>query len=265
MSPITWRVRAARRTAETFRWSRQFGPARTRVVEVRSDRVPVLMCCWKRLHRLEKTIELLAEQTAPVALHLWANRADPSLERIVQAAPIPVSLTVSSRNVGSFGRFYLARDLTQHGAHHPVIVIDDDQEFAPNMVELMLADYQPKTISAWWAFRFDDQLERLRVEPGEPADQIGPGGMVCDADLFHDPGFWACPRRYWFADDIWISYYAGSLGWSIRRGRAEFEMFNDEHDLFRTLGSTKQQMIRKLWAYRWSAPASAVAANESPS
>ena len=197
------------------------------------------------------TLELLAAQIAPVALHLWLNDASArrEVDELLVGAPLSVSVTVSSRNVGGFGRFYLARDLARDG-HQQVVFIDDDQKFGSDTIERLLADHRPETVCGWWAFRFQG-VDRVRVEPGEDAEYIGTGGMITDTRLFADPLMFACPRRYWFVEDFWLSYVAARKGWQLFRGSAEFDLLNDSHDLFLTLGNTKEKMLRHLVRHGW--------------
>ena len=259
---LTWRLHfwriSIRRLSSLIGWSRTDGPPRTSNPPDRNDpaAMPVVMCCWRRLHRLKRTIELLASQTAPVSLHVWLNdgSAESYVTEILRDAPFHTSLTVSRRNIGGFGRFYRARELARDG-HRSVVFIDDDQEFGPDTIQRLVDDHKPSTMSGWWAFRFGpgDRDERTRVEPGASADYVGTCGMVADTAVFLDPRLFACPRRYWFVEDIWLSYVATHLlRWKLFRSNAEFDSLNDEHDLFRTLGETKSHLVRHLAKQGWS-------------
>ena len=93
------------------------------------------MCTWRRLARLERTLELLAAQTVPVELYVWNNnwREQARVNEAARTAPIPTHVVHSRRNIGGFGRFYLARELAS--AAGQVVFIDDDQEFSPVVIE----------------------------------------------------------------------------------------------------------------------------------
>jgi GT2 family glycosyltransferase len=220
-------------------------------------RVPVIMCTWKRVDRLARTLELLAEQDTPTSLHVWNNnrreraRVDATLAR----SPIPARSVHCSRNIGCFGRFYLARELAAD--HDAVIFIDDDQEFGGSLVADQVASFEPESLAGWWAFTYRagarSHGERERVEePLEPADYIGVGGMVADARIFTDPAVYRCPRRFWFVDDMWLSYFAGHIrGWPLRRSRAQLSFAPDWNDLDLTLGVTKIRMFRYLKRRGW--------------
>jgi hypothetical protein len=232
---------------------------------VERERVPVIMCTWKRVDRLPRTLELLAEQDIPVALYVWNNnrREASRLDALLARSPIPAQLVHSRRNIGSFGRFYLARELDD--AHDVLLFIDDDQEFDRTMTTDQLASYQPESLASWWAFTYlpgaRSYAERRRVDtPLAPADYIGVGGLVADARIFRDPALFRCPRRYWFIDDIWLPFYAGHVrGWALRRSRAEFRFHSDEKNIHETLWPAKARMFRYLKRSGWNVPRREVA------
>ena len=91
--------------------------------------MPVVMCTWQRIERLPRTLELLAAQDVPVVLYICNNnrREADRLDALLAQSPVPVQSVHSSRNVGSFARFYLARDLAER--HDTILFIDDDQDF----------------------------------------------------------------------------------------------------------------------------------------
>ncbi len=221
-------------------------------------RVPVVMCTWNRVSRLPHTLELLAEQDVPASLFVWNNnrRERERVDDVIAASPIPAHVVHCRRNIGSFARFYVARSLAQ--VRDAVVFIDDDLEFGPSMVAEQLASFAPKTLTGWWAFRYRPGArtygERDRVDtPFEPAEYVGVGGLVADASIFTEPRLFECPRRYWFVDDMWLSYYAGHVkGWQLRRSRAEYEFASDYHDLDLTLGPTKTRMLRYLKRRGWA-------------
>jgi glycosyltransferase involved in cell wall biosynthesis len=227
---------------------------------IERDRVPVIMCTWKRIQRLARTLELLAEQDTPATLYVWNNnrRDAQELDALLTRSPIPVESVHCSRNIGPFGRFYLARELAS--IHDAVLFIDDDQVFGPSMVADQLASYERASIAGWWAFTYRPNARtyaaRDRVaSPLEHSDYVGVGGAVADAVIFTDPGLFRCPRRYWYVDDIWLSFYATHVRrWRLRRSLAEFEFDANEHDIDATLSPIKRRMFRYLKRQGWSVP-----------
>lgn len=224
---------------------------------IERGRVPVVMCTWKRIYRLPRTLELLAEQQMPATLYVWNNNAREAeqVDSILAHSPIPAQSVHCTRNIGCFGRFYFARDLAR--AHDAVLFVDDDQDFGPTMVADQLASFRPRSLAGWWAFTYRrgarSHGERDRVGTLlQRADYVGVGGMIADAAIFGDPGLFGCPRRYWFVDDMWLSYYAGHVrGWPLRRSLADFRFAPDGLDLDLTLGVTKIRMFRYLKRRGW--------------
>jgi hypothetical protein len=220
-------------------------------------RVPIVMCTWKRIDRLPRTLEMLAEQETPATLYVWNNNSRESerVDTLLAESPVPAQVVHSSRNIGSFGRFYLARELAS--AYHALLFIDDDQDFGPSMVTDQLSSFEPASLAGWWAFTYlptaRSHGERTRVEtPLAAAEYVGVGGMVADAQIFSDPALFRCPRRYWFVDDMWLSFFASQIrGWQLRRSLAEFWFVPDGQDLDLTLGVTKIRMFRYLKRRGW--------------
>jgi hypothetical protein len=225
---------------------------------IEPHRTPVIMCAWKRIHRLERTLEMLADQEAPATLYVWNNnrREAKRVDSVLARSPIPAQSFHCNRNIGSFGRFYVAHDLADR--HDAVLFIDDDQEFGRSMVADQLASFAPRTLAGWWAFTYRpgarSYAERDRVQgPLDRADYVGVGGMVADATVFRDPALFRCPRRYWFVDDMWLSFFASEVhGWDLRRSLGDFEFAPDGQDLDLTLTVIKIRMFRYLKRRGWT-------------
>jgi hypothetical protein len=71
--------------------------------------------------------------------------------------------------------------------------------------------------------------------------------MIADSSIFRDSRLFSCPRRFWFVEDLWLSYVASHLlKWELFRSEAEFVSHNDAHDLFSSLGKVKTRLLRYL-------------------
>jgi len=225
---------------------------------IRRERVPVIMSTWKRIERLPRTLEMLAQQSTPVTLYVWNNnrRQAKQVDASLKRSHIPAQSIHCSRNIGGFGRFYLARDLAD--PHDAVLFIDDDEDFGQSMVADQLESFAPQSLAGWWAFTYRPGArsygERDRVHtPLERADTVGTGGMIADASIFTDRGLFRCPRRYWFCNDLWLSYYASHVrGWRLRRSFADFKFESDGLDIDLTLGTKKLRAFRYLKRRGWS-------------
>jgi len=267
--PSTWVVRSVWRQCENAArvtgWSRAGGPrthpGATAPAGAPSGRsVPVVVCTWQRIDRLGRTLDLLRAQThLDVELHVWNNnwRRRSIVDSIVsETTGLRVEVTHSRRNIGGFGRYYLARRLA---SRHPfVIFIDDDQTFSKTMVEDFMSEARVGTISSYWAFRFrsaEDYWNQLPAEPGSRVHYCGTGGMVVDTRIFREPGLFRCPRRFWFVEDLWLSFYASHvLSWELFKSGVTLSMDNDGHDQFLFLRRKKSELMRYLVRAGWELP-----------
>lgn len=257
--------RRLRNAADVLGLDRKAGPsAETRIFgtgDAQAD-VAIVICVWRRPERLAQTVELLARQRdVSIELHVWNNNraASADVDAVLERAPFPATVTHSARNVGGFGRFYLSRTLA---ATYPFVVfIDDDVTFPETMARDFAAESVPGQISSFWAFRFvdaDDFFARAAVQPGERVDYCGTGGTVVDTSVFLEPGLFLCPRRYWFVEDLWLSYYANRiLGWDLRKSSVELQLdAEDGYDQYVHLKRRKSRFLRQLVRDGWSVSAS---------
>lgn len=192
------------------------------------DHVPIAMCLYNRPDRLATMLRLIAAQqnTPGVDVYLWNNnrRDHAHYESIVRGAGLggslrSVSLVKSPFNLGAIARFYWVRKLAAAGYRGPAIIVDDDEDIDDGFVAACLSAYRPDTLAAWWAFQnFGSYWDRRPAEPGERVDHIGPGGMVCSAEIFLDDEFFtALPERFWLLDDLWLTYFARTRGLTLAK------------------------------------------------
>jgi hypothetical protein len=221
------------------------------------DHVPVAMCLYNRPERLEPMLRSLAAQTgvAGVDVYLWNNarRDEEHYENVVRSVPIEgalrsVQLVRSPFNLGSIARFYHIRALAQRGYRGPAVIVDDDEDIADDFLADCLAAYRPDAVTAWWAFQTGDSYwDRRPAEPGERVDHIGPGGMVCSAELFLDDAFFTdLPERYWLLDDLWLTYYAKRRGLTLAKLDVEIDFVLPETNQHH-LNPLKDEFFRYLY------------------
>jgi hypothetical protein len=235
-------------------------------VRVGTD-LPVVLSVWNRLERLQHTLEQLAAQEIAVQVLIWNNSCERSLvDTAAASAGVPVAVHHSPRNIGGFGRFYLAREVAEAG-HPSVVFVDDDQDFGPTTIADLVSYHYPRSLSGWWAFRFlgDNYGERVPASSGEPAHYVGTGGMISDTTVFRTRHLFDCPRRFWFVEDLWLCYVAQQhFGYDLRKSPAEFEFADDGRDLHLSLGRTKWTFLRYLVRHGWD-PAQCAAPLDSAS
>jgi hypothetical protein len=172
---------------------------------------------------------------------------------VAEVPSLDVDVVHSARNVGGFGRFYYARRIA---SEHPfVIFLDDDQAPGPEVIATLVREFRPRTAVSTWGYRFRGRhrySERYPARPGERVKYCGTRGMICDTLAFLHPSVFACPKRYWFVEDLWLSYVLDDrLGWSMYKSAAEIETDADEHDQYRFLGPTKDRFHRHLVRRGW--------------
>jgi hypothetical protein len=216
-----------------------------------------VLCVWRRPDRLATTLSSLrAQEDTSVKLWIWNN--NPALrvfvDRTVAAvSDLEIDVVHSTRNVGGFGRFYVARRLAEE---HPFVVfLDDDQVPAGDFLRSLVEEFTPRTIYGAWAFRFLGRKrywDRVRAAPGERVKFCGNGGMICDTHIFLEPELYRCPRRFWFVEDLWLSYYADHvMSWQLFKSAAAIEKEPDDQGQFENLGATKDLMFRYLVRQGW--------------
>jgi hypothetical protein len=234
---------------------------RTRLPTLAEDRVPVIFCTWRRLERLPHTLAMLAAQDTPVQALIWNNNPDQAtVDEAVARAEIPVVVHHNPRNIGGFGRFYLAREAGEQG-HDRVVFIDDDQDFKRETVSNLLAHHCPHSLSGWWAFRLPDCdfWNHEEIAPGEIASYVGTGGMVADTAVFRDARLFGCPRRFYFVEDLWLCYFANHIfGYKLFKTLAQFELIADDRDQFPSLAWVKERLMRWLVRQGWEPPGARV-------
>ena len=214
------------------------------------------MCTWRRPEYFRQTLQCLQIQRGVrIELHVWNNNPEIAdrLEQDAATSPIAVTFRHSDSNIGGFGRFYLARELAPR--HPYVVFVDDDQLFGPHTIATLRNEARPRTASGWWAYRFllpPSYWLRVPVRPGKRAQYLGTCGMVIDTSIFADDRVFECPDRFWFVEDVWLSYVATHLHrWSLRKSRANLWFIPDTRNQFAGLIREKHEMLRYLTARGW--------------
>jgi Glycosyl transferase family 2 len=252
----------ARRSLGLIGWRRESGPRIDPGASVRSGGsaglgVPIVLCVWRRPERLATTLASLAAQThASVNLWIWNNNPELRLfvdETVAGVTDFHVDVVHCTRNIGGFGRFYIAQRVAHAYPH--VVFLDDDQVPAPDFVECLVGEFRPKTVRGAWAFRFRgtrSYWDRVAAAPGERVKFCGNGGMICDTQVFLETGVFKCPRRFWFVEDLWLSYYVDHvLGWPLFKSGATIVKEPDDQGQFHSLVATKDIMLRYLVRRGW--------------
>ena len=221
-------------------------------------RVAVLMCVWRRLHLLPKTLQqLIDQQWVDIDLYLWNNNFTHMVELesiVARYRPyLKIDIWHSTTNVGCFGRFIYAHQLKQR---YPFfVVIDDDQYFDDWFIRTLWDQRQVGGVTACHAFRFIQNRcywERLRPEPFDAVNYCGPGGMIFDSQILRHASFFACPEKFRIMDDIWLSYVFNHLmRVPMKKSSASVKMIDSANDTFHSLRSKKSEFLTELRRQGW--------------
>jgi hypothetical protein len=219
--------------------------------------LPVIMCLWNRRERIRDIVEIIQRQgdERPLRLILWSNNTADSAwyrrqlrELWPSGGPHSVELVSSRVNLGGVARFCVASRLRADGYRGPFVMLDDDQDVGADFVSTLVSEYQPKTVTGFWAWHtFGAYNNRTECEVGERADYVGTGGCITDIDLVEGRRFFAgLPTRYAFVEDLWMSYYAASLGWPLIKSAVQADFVMDETNQFRQLFDIKEEFYELL-------------------
>ncbi|WP_158253276.1 hypothetical protein [Cryobacterium sp. N19] len=218
-----------------------------------SSALPVVMCLWNRPQRLGTMLESLSRQSTSRSLRviLWNNAprdADYYGAQVHLAARYgalaSIELLSNSINIGGMARFVVARTLWEQGIRGPFIMVDDDQDLNETFIEDTLAGYEPHSINSWWAFRnHGSHWNRSQLAAGDPADYCGTGGAAVDLDIVEDRNFFDIPVRYFMLEDQWMSHYARTRGWIIRKSSAHITAVLEETNQYHALRDLKDEFF----------------------
>lgn len=208
-------------------------------------KIAVIMCCWKRIENLTKTLELLQKQTfSDFDFYIWNNNYDKrsEIESIILNNPLNISIHHSKINVGGIARFYQAQQIWQN--YKWIVTIDDDQIFSNDFIEHMLNNAQERSIVSRFGWKINKHFyDRTRVLDSGDCDYCGTNGMIVDPILFSDIEY-NVPKKYIFVEDLWLSYWAKyERGFKLIGIDAKIEAIEDGKDQCQFLVSEKKELV----------------------
>lgn len=219
------------------------------------DAIPVVVCLWNRPDRAAEVTRMLRAQVTnrPIRLLLWNNNpADAETYRAVARdgagdSLASIDLYDSPVNIGGLARFVAARLAVNGGYQGPIVMLDDDQDVSVDFIEELLADYEPRSVVAWWAFsQHGSYWRRAEIDPGTAADHAGTGGTVYDSELVTDDRFFArLPRRFAFLEDQWMSFAAHQKSWRVVKASTHIELVSEELNQYHGLKPLKDEFFHE--------------------
>lgn len=191
--------------------------------------IAVIMCTWKRIERLSKTLDLLCEQrNKDFVFYVWNN--NPEIRDAIDITcnayinKLQIEVRHSDKNIGGYGRFLIAKNLID--VYNKVIFIDDDQVFSNQMIDRFLEEFESNAIKSRWAFRFNNSNYTSRyqmLDSNEDVHYCGTGGMILPISVFKCEELYKIPQEYLFVEDLWLCFVANYfLGFSLKSIRSDF-------------------------------------------
>ena len=246
----------AMRLREVNRLLKRGLPLATTNGTIASTALPIVMCLWNRSQRIDTMLESFARQATKRNLRviLWNNAPEDAKHYRIRVHEFQLSGALDSIelhsnpiNIGGMARFVVARTLWEQGVRGPFIMVDDDQDLSETFVEDSLAGYEAHSINSWWAFRnHGSHWNRSELEPGDTADYGGTGGAAVDLAIVEDLAFFTIPVRYFMLEDQWMSHYAHTHGWTIRKSSAQITAVLEETNQYHALRELKDEFFTYL-------------------
>lgn len=223
-------------------------------IQSENDKLPVIMCVWKRLSGFEMIIKQLNNQKFNnFKLFVWNNNVDlqKEFEQIIKKSKFENEIYHSNENIGGFGRFFYARNIRRRpGLLDYCVFIDDDQRFGKNLIETFYKEKEKNTIKSQWGWQFTGlnyYSDRKQVKIKENIHYAGTGGMIADMKVFEDEGLFDCKKEYWFVEDLWLSFYANKYhNYKLIKSSADMINGDDEHSLYKVVLDVKTPMLNYL-------------------
>lgn len=227
---------------------------KTLIGSKRQASIAVIMCTWQRPDFIKMTLEHLDKQRLSkgqsIELYIWNN--NPHITKALVKgikSYTPSSTLVSVKmyncpvNMGGFGRFYMARAIQSKFPY--VIFIDDDEALPTDFVGKAQKMQTPHTIASHWAFKMETGYwERKSVSSKEEANYCGTGGMVLDSRIFLDKELFSCPLKFWFVEDLWLSFFAKHKGWHLKKLAVDISFIDDGKNQYESLSDKKPSFTR---------------------
>lgn len=222
-----------------------------------SDSILVVMCLWNRPERIEAIIRLINDQDSirPIRFVLWNNDRSKGRHYVKTIRALwpaesrhSVEFFNSPMNMGGVARFFVAKKLRRPKSGQPFIMLDDDQNVHRDFVTRLGEQWSPRSIRGFWAWNISGSyFDRERADVGGTANYVGTGACICDSGLVHDRGFFSgLPTKYAFIEDLWMSHFAGALGWELTRADVEVEFVLDETNQSHGLIFLKEEFYEVL-------------------
>ena len=250
--------------------------------EINNDSVLVVMCVWKRLDYLNKTLRYIENQSihTKITLCIWNNNYEKRdyVNTIIdkfKSKNIEIIIHHSSENIGGIGRFIFTKYICEKKYQFEnVIFIDDDQIIKDDFIENIILHKKPNSGLHWYGKKFYkdslymDSWSNLRYKERPDFDYSnfdktildygGTGGMIIDTECFLTEEFYKFNKDFQFIEDLWMSYFVITrLNYKLYNGydilsksiNTERTISNDNNAQWLLLKSQKNDFLKVLREY----------------
>jgi hypothetical protein len=212
-------------------------------------RIALIFCTWKRVYRLQDTLNDLDSQTfKDFDIFIWNNNIKEvlNINNIIKNQNKLINVHHSKNNIGGIGRFYYAKMISNF--YDIIIFIDDDQKLENDVVEKMISNFKIETISSWWGWSIKNQYwERNRILDFSEVDYCGTGGMILDSKIFNKIDLKKIPQKYKFIEDLWFSFVAKyEFEYKLQGGDFNITLVTDGNDQYSNLINLKNEFYNYL-------------------
>jgi hypothetical protein len=213
-----------------------------------TDGFLVIMCIWKRIHYLHKTLEKFKSQTIYNKLNIVIfnnnNKCINEIEEIIKKCDLKIILYNSDENIGGIGRFVMTKYI-YHNIHKfdKVIFIDDDQDFTKDFFESIIKLYKEDECLCFYGKKFNDidsywesKQNIWTKDFGIYMDYGATCGMIINTQVFIHTDFFKFNKKFSFVEDLWLSYFIiNKLNFKIINGKD----INNKIRIVRSIGNDK--------------------------
>lgn len=217
----------------------------------------LLTCVWNRPERLERTLSMLESQLLQIFdVYLINNNATlrAHVDDLCERSPLNIAVQHNAENHGSFARLEKMHELSDQ--YQFFTFLDDDADIAPDFTAKWWNLRDDEAVQSWMGFRFrpgGTYWERDAVPVGREAHYLFGCGNMVPGWVGADEYLLALDRRYWMAEDLWLSYYANHvLGLPLRRARQSLQIVDDGKDSYAALRDVKVEMLDGLRGMGWA-------------
>jgi hypothetical protein len=223
------------------------------------QKVKVIILTYKRLHLLPKLLQELTLQTFKnFSVHI--SHSDINTEKTFKkniyrfSKKLDISFSIDSNELLCFRRYLYAKNFAQQGAEI-VFFIDDDVSIPENYLEKSIEQYSPKSYLSCYAHSFldlppDYSRRKRELSKSNTIGYCGPGMSMIDPSIFLYDDFFNSKDivgNYQF-DDIWLSFFAHTKGWSLNYLDSEAILGgNDSVAMYKTHMQNKSEYVQNLY------------------